>query len=410
MSTDRVVITGAGILAPNGIGKEGFSKALWDGKSGIGYVTLFDVDELAVKTSGEVSDFDFGALFPGAVPGCPRSVQFALTASNMALKDAELDVSALNPKRAGVVLGCTTNRYEIQELEYQTAKGNADEPYLTDSRDLFLPARVAGHYGFEGPLFNVDMACSSGNQAIMCARDLVRSGIADVVVTGGVDVPINVMVYAAFCQIRAMSKRNEDPTAASRPFEKQRDGFVLSEGAGLIVVESLEHALKRGARIYAEIIGAGLTSDAFHMLIPDKSGAQMLRAMEMALNDARLSPLDLNYINAHGTATRLNDSIESYAIAKLLGKKSPSVPVSSIKSMIGHTLGAAGALEIITCLLSMEQAMLPPTINLEERDEDCADLDYVPNTSRSCPVSICMSNSFAFGGSNSSLILRRYGD
>ncbi|MBI4775239.1 MAG: beta-ketoacyl-[acyl-carrier-protein] synthase family protein [Deltaproteobacteria bacterium] len=408
MSTDRVVITGVGVLAPNGIGKEKFAGALWKGASGIGYVTLFDVGELSIKTAGEVRDFDFGALFPNATPGCPRSVQFALTASKMALEDAELDVSMLDPKRAGVVLGCTTNRYELQELEYRTAQGTAEVPYLFDTKDIFLPGRLAGQYGFQGPLVNVDMACSSGNQAIMCARDLIRSGNADVVVTGGVDVPINMLVYAAFCQIRAMSKRDDDPTAASRPFDKQRDGFVLSEGAGLVLVESLEHAMKRGARIYAEIIGAGLTSDAHHMLIPDKSGAQMLRAMQLALRDARLSPWDLSYINAHGTATRLNDSIESHAIGRLLDSKPYAVPVSSVKSMIGHTLGAAGALEIITCLLSMEQAMLPPTINLEERDEDCADLDYVPNVSRSRPVSICMSNSFAFGGSNTSLILRKY--
>jgi len=408
MSTDRVVITGAGVLAPNGIGKEKFANALWEGASGIGYVTLFDVDELSIRTAGEVLDFDFRALFPNAISSCPRSVQFALTACKMALEDAELDVSMLDPKRTGVVLGCTTNRYELQELEYQTAEGTTEGPYLFDSRDVFLPGRVAGYYGFEGPLLNIDMACSSGNQAIMCARDLIRSGSADVILTGGVDVPINLLVYAAFCQIRAMSKRNEDPTAASRPFEKQRDGFVLSEGAGIVLVESLEHAMKRGARIYAEIIGAGLTSDAHHMLIPDKSGAQMFRAMEQALRDAHLSPMDLSYINAHGTATRLNDSIESHAIARLLGNKPYAVPVSSVKSMIGHTLGAAGALEIIACLLSMEQAMLPPTINLEERDEDCADLDYIPNMSRSRPVSICMSNSFAFGGSNTSLILRRY--
>ncbi len=403
----RVVITGVGPIAPNGIGKSEFSGALREGRSGIRYVTCFDTEGLTSNIGGQVDDFDFRKFFPSCPANATKSLQFALSASKMALDDADLDLREIAPHRVGAALGCTTNRYELDELEHLTTGRPPEEAYTLQPSDLFLPGATAGYLGIEGPLVNVDMACSSGNQAVVYARDIIRDGLADVVLSGGVDLPLNRLVYSAFCQVRAVSTRDCAPEAACRPFDAQRDGLILSDGAGILVVESLEHAQARGARIYAEIAGTGLTSDAHHMLIPDKSGAQMLRSMELALMDAGIPVRELDYINAHGTSTLLNDAIESNAAAKLLGKHARSVPISSIKSMIGHTLGAAGALEIIACLLSMEQDMLPPTINFEERDPNCAELDYVPNRSRSLHFDVCMSNSFAFGGSNTSIVLKR---
>lgn len=402
----RVAVTGIGIVAPNGVGKAEFAHALESGVSGVGPVTLFDASDLPVRIAGEVKNLESIGEKDGDTGPRPRCFRLAFTAGRMALEDAGLDLTGLDPVHAGVVVGSATLKYALQHEEHEALEHPSEPGYSLDPRDIFLPARMAEQYGFLGPVMNIDMACSSGNQAVLCARDLIRNGRAEVILSGGVDAPINLMIFSSFCQIRAMSKRNQDPPSASRPFDAARDGLILAEGAGFLVLESVEHARRRGARIYAEIVGAGATSDAFHMLIPEKSGDHMLSAMERALSEARMAPDDLDYINAHGTSTRLNDMIESQAIARLLHRDPRALPVSSIKSMIGHTLGAAGAIELIACVLAMERSLIPPTRNLENRDPECADLDYVPNEARSRRVSVCMNNSFAFGGSNSSLVLK----
>lgn len=404
---DKVVVTGIGIISPIGTGIDLFWESLINGKSGITEITRFNTERYPTKIAGEIQDFNPEKYMPEDLANdlC-RYSQLGLAATSMAIQDASLDLVSLNKDKVGVSIGVG-----IETLLYYDEKAAVENNNYTIRTEPPVENRnlsnvVSDFYGLSGQNLIASTACSSGNQAVGIAREMIRTGQADIVLTGGTEAPIFPLNLAAFCSLRVLSKRNEDPTRASRPFEKDRDGFVMGEGAGMLVLESEESALKRGAHIYGEVAGYGATSDAFHMTKPSVDKVQIFKSMLSAIEDADFTTNDIDYINAHGTSTCANDKGETKAIKMVFGNDGYRIPVSSTKSMTGHLMGAAGAVELIISLLAIKNGAIPPTINLENPAPEC-DLDYVPEKARNKEINVVMSNSFGFGGNNSTLVVKK---
>ncbi len=404
---DKVVVTGIGVMSPVGVGIDTFWKSIVNGKSGISPITRFNTERYPTRIAGEIKDFDPGEYMPdNLADSLCRYSQFGLATAQMAIQDAGLDLGSFNKDRVGVSIGIGTETllYYDEKTAIENSNYNLRAKPPTESRNI--TSIISDYLGSSGPGVVIATACSSGNQAIGIAREMIKAGQADIVLTGGVETPIFPLNLAAFCSLRVLSKRNDDPSKASRPFDEGRDGFVMGEGAGMLVLESEEAAYKRGASIYGEVTGYGATSDAFHMTKPSVDKVQISKSMLLAIEDANININDIDYINAHGTSTRANDSGETKAIKIVCGKNAYNIPVSSTKSMTGHLMGAAGAVELIVCILAIKHGIIPPTINLENPALDC-DLDYVPNKSRKKEIKTAISNSFGFGGNNSTLVVKK---
>ncbi len=408
----RVVVTGLGMVTPVGTGKELFWSNLCAGKSGIGMVSHFNVDDYPTQIGAEVRDFDpLDFIDKKEARRMDRFCHFAVAAARLALDDAKMDLAALNSERAGVSVGSGIGG--IRTIEDQIAVLNEKGPRRVSP--FLVPMLIAnlasGHisieFGLKGPNTTIVTACATGTHSIGEAAKAIERGDADMMVAGGSEAAFSPLAFSGFCAMRAMSTRNDDPDHASRPFDRDRDGFVMGEGAGVVVLELLEHAQARNAKIYAEVVGYGLSADAYHVTAPDPDGSGARRCMEGALKDANIKPEEMDYINAHGTSTPLNDASETSAIKKVFGDHAYKLAVSSTKSMTGHLLGAAGGIEAIICALAIERGIIPPTINYENPDSEC-DLDYVPNKAMERTVNVAMSNSFGFGGTNASIILKKY--
>ncbi|KAB2835898.1 MAG: beta-ketoacyl-[acyl-carrier-protein] synthase family protein, partial [Candidatus Brocadia sp.] len=363
---NKIVVTGLGIITPIGIGKDEYWESAIHGKSGISKISRFDVEGYPTKIAGEVKNFNPKEYMPDELANnLSRYSQLGLATAQMAVKDARLDFSRINKKKIGVSIGLGDEI--LSYYDEKTAIENNN--YIvrtkppTDNRNT--SNIISDFFGFSGQSLIVATACSSGNQAIGIAKNMIKSGQADLVLTGGVEAPIFPLILAAFCSLRIMSKRNDQPAKASRPFDKDRDGFVMGEGAGMLILESEEKARERGAYIYGELAGYGATSDAFHMTMPSQDRMQICKAMSLAIEDAVLDIRDINYINAHGTSTTANDRGETKAIKTVFGDHAYNIPISSTKSMTGHLMGAASAVELITCILAIKNGVLPPTINLD---------------------------------------------
>jgi 3-oxoacyl-[acyl-carrier-protein] synthase II len=410
----RAVITGMGVISPVGSTLQEFWNNLVNGQSGINFVTRFDVSEMPTKVAGEVNSFEPTEwLDKKESRRMDRFVQFAVAAAKMAIKDAGLDLETMDKERAGVVIGSGVGGVSTfeEQKEVLMAKGPGRvSPFFVP---MLISNMAAGHlsiaFGLQGASSTVVTACASATNAIGEALRLIEHGEADIVICGGTEAPIVPLAFAGFCAMKAMSTEKENPKEACRPFDARRSGFVMSEGAGILVLESVEHAKARNARIYAELAGYGSTSDAHHITTPVPGGAGAARSMRNAIKDAELSPEDVDYINAHGTGTGANDSTETAAIKLVFGPAASQVPVSSTKSMTGHLLGAAGAIEAIVCALTIQNGVIPPTINYGEPDPEC-DLDYVPNQAREKEVKVALSNTFGFGGHNATIVLKKFED
>lgn len=408
----RVVITGMGAVTPIGIGVDSFWKSLLEGKSGIDKVTKFDVSNLPTQIAGEVKDFDPAQYMDKKeARRMDRYTQFAVAATKIALDDSGLDLEKTNKERIGVILGSGIGGMETLEDQSKVLaeKGpNRISPFFVPMMIVNMAAgQIAITVGAQGPNFTVVTACASATNAIGEAFRTIQRGSADIVFSGGTEASITPLAFSGFCSMKAMSTNNDNPTMASCPFTANRDGFVMGEGSGILVLESLDHALARGAKIYGEVLGYGTTADAHHITAPAPGGEGAARAMKIAIEDAGLKPEDISYINAHGTSTDLNDKYETMAIKKALGDAAGKVAISSTKSMTGHLLGAAGAIELIASTLAVKNDIIPPTINYDNPDPEC-DLDYVPNKPRQTEVNYAMSNSLGFGGHNATVLVGKY--
>ena len=409
---ERVVITGLGVISPIGNSKEEFWTSLAAGKNGIGYLTHFDATDFRTQIGGEVKAFKPEEhLSPKAAKRFPLVIQYALVSAMIAQQDADLDLSDTDPYRAGVGVGSGIGGISVLEdnARLLMEKGPSRvSPFFVPYEIINMAAgQISIHLKLKGPNFASVTACATSNNAIGEAFRIVQRGDADVMFTGGTEAAVTPLSYAGFCSMRAMSTRNEEPERASRPFDKDRDGFVMGEGAGVLVLESLTHALNRNARIYAEVVGYGMSSDAYDMVHPGEDGEGASKAMEFALKDAGAALEEVDYINAHGTSTPAGDVAETVAIKNLFGSHAEHIAVSSTKSMMGHLLGAAGAVELIATVCAVEKGYVPPTINYETPDPDC-DLDYVPNEGRPTDIRVALSNAFGFGGHNTSIAIRKY--
>ena len=411
-STTKVVITGMGAMTPLGESVDEYWDNLVNGRSGVGPMTLCDPSDFPSRMSGEVSGFDPGAYIDRKEHRrMARFSQLAVAAAGVAIEDAGLDLSAQDPDRVGVVMGNGNGGFPTTEDNARVLfrrGGMRMSPFFIP---MILPnmaaANVSRLYGLKGYTSTVITACAAGTQGIGEAAVAIQRGVADVVLGGGCEAGISHLGLGGFNVIKALSRRNEQPEKASRPFDAKRDGFVPSEGAAILVMESLEHALDRGADILAEVTGYGVSSDAFHAVQPDEDGSGAARAMQWAIEDAGLQPADISYINAHGTSTPKNDLVETLAIKTVFGDRAYDVPISSTKSMIGHALGGAGAIEAVACVKSIRQGVIHPTANYEFPDPDC-DLDYVPNEARRAVVDTVLSNSFGFGGQNACVVFSKF--
>lgn len=408
----RVVITGMGAITPLGIGVEPLWEGLCAGRSGVGPITRFDASQFTSRIAAEVHDFDPADFIDKKdARRMDRFTQFAVASATMAMKDAQLAPGDFDPDRAGVVLGSGIGGMETLDSQFRTLMERGPHRVSPFFVPMMISNMAAGQIAIEldcrGPNSTVVTACASASTAIGEAFRLIQAGYADVMITGGSEAAIVPLTLAGFCAMRALSTRNDDPAAASRPFDRDRDGFVLGEGAGVLVLESLDHALKRGANIIAEILGYGMTADAYHITAPAPEGEGAARSMAAALADAGLAPEQVDYINAHATSTEAGDIAETQAIRRVFGDHAYKLAISSTKSMIGHLLGAAGGVELIACLLSIRDGKIHPTINLENPDPEC-DLDYVPQVARERRVDVALSNSFGFGGQNATIVVGRY--
>ncbi|NGQ93891.1 beta-ketoacyl-ACP synthase II [Brevibacillus sp. SYP-B805] len=408
----RVVITGVGVISPVGNDADTFWKNLLEGKSGIGKITAFDASEYPTQIAGEVKNFDPEQFMDKKeVRRTDRYVQFALAAAKMAVAQSKLEITEGNAERVGVYIGSGIGGLATWEEQHSLLLEKGPRRVSP----FFIPMMIANmasglisiEFGAKGPTSSAITACATGTNAIGDAFRLIRYGDADVMITGGAEATIRPMAMAGFCAMKAMSTRNDEPEKASRPFDKDRDGFVMGEGAGILVLEELEHAKKRGATILAEVIGYGMSADAHHITAPAPGGEGAARCMKNALRDAGVEPDEVGYINAHGTSTDLGDIAETLAIKQVFGDHAYKLAVSSTKSMTGHLLGATGGIEAIATAFALRDQMLPPTINLENPDPEC-DLDYVPNVARPAHVQVAISNTFGFGGHNATIVLKRY--
>ena len=412
MST-RVVISGLGSVTPLGNSVDATWQGMVDGRSGVGQITRFDASAYPATIAGEVRDFDIREYIDKreARKMDPFS-HYAVAGSLQAMRDAGLAEGKHDPERTGVVLGVGIGGFETLENSYEALflKGPDRVPPMTIPKHIANegPGNVAITLNAQGPCYAITTACSSGTDAIGSAYRLIKDGIMDVMVTGGVEACITKLAVMGFCVIQALTTDyNDRPEKGSRPFDKRRSGFVIGEGAGILVIESLEHAQARGAKIYAEIVGNGMMCDAQHLTAPHTEGRGAIQAMKMAMREAGVEPQDVDYINAHGTSTPINDPFETKAIKAVFGEHAHDVKISSTKSMTGHCIGAAGGIEALACVKAIETGIVPPTINQEEADPEC-DLDYVPNQSVKADVKVAMSNTFGFGGHNGVLIVRRF--
>ncbi|SNB45640.1 beta-ketoacyl-ACP synthase II [Geobacter sp. DSM 9736] len=407
----RVVVTGVGVVSPLGTGNQKNWNAVIAGKSGIGPITRFDASEMPVKIAGEVRDFiaeDF--IDKKEVKKMDLFIQYSMAAAHFAMEDSGLQVTEENAERVGVLVGAglggltTIEKYHsaLQEGGYKKIS-----PFFIPMLIINLaPGHISMKYGAKGPNVSSVSACATGTHSIGDAYHIIKRGDADAMIAGGTESTVTPLGIGGFAVMKALSTRNDDPTAASRPFEKNRDGFILAEGAGIIVLEEYESAKKRGAKIYGEVVGYGMTGDAYHLTAPAPGGEGAARCIKMALNGAGINPEQVTYINAHGTSTPFNDLNETLAIKAVFGDHAKKLMVSSTKSMTGHLLGAAGGVEAALTLMAMDKGIVPPTINYEEPDPEC-DLDYVPNTAREAKIEYALSNSFGFGGTNATLLFRK---
>ncbi|MDO8588551.1 MAG: beta-ketoacyl-ACP synthase II [Armatimonadota bacterium] len=412
MQEKRVVVTGLGPVTPIGIGIGDYWDSLANGRSGVGPITLFDASRHTTRIAAEIADFDpADYMEPGEARRMDRFVQLAVAAAKIAVADAGLDIDDGNRDRVGVLVGSGIGGSGTWETQHRILL----EKGPGRVSPFFVPMLIADMgsgqisilLGARGPNLAVVTACATGTHAIGDAYNIIRRGEADAMLAGGAEAAIGPLATAGFCSAKAMSTRNDDPQRASRPFDAQRDGFVMGEGAGVVVLEELEFAKARGARIYGEIIGYGMSGDAYHITAPAPDGEGAVRCIHAAIRSAGINAEDVDYINAHGTATDLGDKYETAAIKSVFGERAYSIPVSSTKSMMGHLLGAAGAVEAIACILAIQHSALPPTINYEFPDPDC-DLDYVPNEAREADIEVALSNSFGFGGHNASILMRKF--
>ena len=412
MDRRRVVVTGIGAITPLGLTPDEFWGNLVEGKSGVGPMTLCDPTDYPCRIAGEVTDFDPGQFLSGKeARRMARFSQLAVAAAIMALEDAHLDIQDGERDKFGVILGNGNGGFPTLEESCRVLVGKGGMRMSPFFFPMILPnmasANVARYAGAKGYNSTVTTACAASNQAMGEASEVIRRGRADVMLTGGTEAGISQLGLAGFAVMRALSTRNEEPEKASRPFDAKRDGFIPSEGSVILVIESLEHALDREANILCELAGFGCTSDAYHQFQPEESGESTVMSMRLALEDAGIGIHDVDYINAHGTSTPLNDSVETSAIKHLFGEQAYKIPVSSTKSMIGHSLGAAGALEAVPCIKSIIDGIIHPTINYEYPDPEC-DLDYVPNEARRKEVNVVLSNAFGFGGQNACIVYKKY--
>lgn len=408
----RVVITGMGTLTPIGNGLQAFWEALIAGKSGVGPITLFDASELDTRIAAEVKGFDpTDYMDRKESRRMDRYAQLAVGASTMAIHDAGLDMDTVDKERIGVWIGSGIGGIQTFEEQARILIERGPSRVSPFFVPMMIPNMASGQvsimFGLKGPNATTVTACASGTHSIGDAFRIVQRGDADIMVAGGSEAGISLLSLAGFCSVKALSKRNDEPERASRPFDADRDGFVLGEGAGVIVLESLESALSRGAQIYAELVGYAATADAHHITAPAPEGVGAAKAISLALSDAGVKPEDVDYINAHGTSTEYNDYFETLAIKSALGAAAHKVAISSTKSMTGHLLGAAGGVEAIVSSLVLKEGIIPPTINYDNPDPRC-DLDYVPNVARRAEVKVAVSNSFGFGGHNGVLVFKKF--
>jgi 3-oxoacyl-[acyl-carrier-protein] synthase II len=406
-----VVVTGLGALTPVGNDVPTTWRALVEGRSGIKRITCFDPSSFQTQIAGEVKGFDPQEHFDRKeARRLDRFAQFAVVATRQALEDAKLTISADTAERVGVVIGTAVGGIETLVTEFEKLQARGPRRLSPFFLPMMLadtaPGQVAISCGAKGPNMAIVSACASGSNAIGEAAEMIRRGDADAIISGGSEAPLLPIVFAGFNVMGALSTRNDEPERACRPFDATRDGLAMSEGAGILILESLEHATERGARIYGEIIGYGSTADAVHMAAPAEGGEGMARAMILALQQAGIRPEEVDYINAHGTATALNDVNETAAIKAVFEKHAYNLAVSSTKSMMGHLMGAGGAVEAIACLKALQNQIIPATINYQHPDPQC-DLDYVPNEARPCQLRVAMSNSMGLGGHNACLIFRK---
>jgi 3-oxoacyl-[acyl-carrier-protein] synthase II len=430
----RVVVTGMGVVTPIGVGIEDYWAASLFGKSGVREIASFDASSYPARIAAEVKGNAFDpkdySQSGDKLETMGKSIQFAVAAAQMAMYDCRVDIERVDPVRAGVSMGVTEDLdYYIRHMsgsvfksaysdagkrksdrgKYLDHYGQIENAHTTFISYLpgFAATMIASAYNIQGPCCPVNTACAAGGQAIGDACRAIEWGEADFMICGGTESFGGPTVLLMFSLLNALSTKNEEPEKASRPFDAKRDGFVLGEGAGVLVVESLDHALRRGAGIYGEIAGFGASCDAYRVTDEPPDGRGAIQSMRKALEDANILPEDVDYINAHGTSTQMNDKVETLAIKEVFGEHAYKIPVSSSKSMIGHLIAGAGAVELITCLLAIRDGVIPPTINYDYPDPEC-DLDYVPNTSRKAEINVALSNSFGFGGQNTSLVVRKF--
>ena len=408
----RVVITGLGATTPIGNDLESYWQGLLAGKSGVGPITLFDAAKHTTRIAAEVKGFDPQQFMDRKdAKRMDRFSQFAVATSKQALADAQLEINDLNAEQIGVMIGTGIGGLKVMEEQqeiYLNRGPSRCSPFMVPMMIANMAAGLTAiHTGAKGPNSCPVTACAAGSNAIGDAFRLVQQGYAQAMICGGTEAAVTPLSVAGFASARALSTRNDEPQSASRPFDRDRDGFVIGEGCGILILEALDHALSRGAKIYAEITGYGMTCDAYHMTAPVPGGAGAARCIQLALKDAGITPDQVSYINAHGTSTPANDPTETQAIKTALGASAHQIAVSSTKSMTGHLLGGSGGIEGVAAAMAVHQDQVPPTINLENPDDDC-DLDYVPNQARQMPVDVTLSNSFGFGGHNVTLVLQKY--
>jgi 3-oxoacyl-[acyl-carrier-protein] synthase II len=401
-----------GVLTPVGLNVDDYWKALRQGTNGIETVASFDASQLSSQIAGEVKDFDPSTVFnPKEIRRNDRFVQFAVATAVEAIEQGGLNPDTIDPWRVGVIVSSGIGGIATLEKQHsimlEKGPGRISPFFIPMMISDMAPGAISIRYGFKGPNYTTVSACASAGHAIGNALRTLQRGEADVMIAGGAESTITPLAMGGFCAMQALSTRNDEPHRASRPFDAQRDGFVIGEGAGIVVMETLEHAMDRGATVHGEVVGCGYTADAYHITAPAPGGEGASKAMELAIADAGLKPGDVDYVNAHGTSTELNDKFESAAIHSVFGERARRIPVSSTKSMIGHLLGAAAGAELIATVLTVRDDIIHPTINYQHPDPDC-DLDVVPNESRRTPVNVAISNSFGFGGHNVCLVVKKF--
>jgi len=412
MKDRRIVVTGLGAITPIGNNAPSFWDNLIKGRGGVGTVTRFDIEPFDTKIAAEVKGFDATQhIEPKEARRMDLFTQYGVVAADEAIRDSGLQIDKEDPGRIGVIVGSGIGGMVVYDTEHRKLIEKGPRRISPFFIPMMIPDIVPGHisikYGIKGPNYSSVSACASGAHAIGLGMMHIQRGDADIMIAGGTEGVVTPMAFAGFSNAKALSTRNDDPSKAARPFDKERDGFIIGEGAGIVVLEDLEHARKRGARIYAEFSGFGFTGDAYHITAPHPDGEGAVRAMQLAVRDAGLSLDAIEYVNAHGTSTPLNDKTETLAIKTAFGEHAKRLQISSNKSMIGHLLGASGAVEFVATTLTLNQGIIPPTINYSVPDPDC-DLDYVPNVSRQAAVKAAISNSFGFGGHNVTLCLTRF--